>query len=224
MNPFSKDIDIILSKINKDNLSINIMEELYRIKDRLIKMWERGLIKSNHSVMEFVISYFLLKNGYWVEVEYFLENSLICDIYAVKDNRSLIVEVETGFVPPTNAVDPVMYRYSREISKIVRYSQYCDEFALATPPYHILYIPNIFIRPRNMRSIDEALKLKEVLDKYYRKPSIEIDRILNAKINYVYIVYVDMVDVIVIDVNKYIANINQNFLEKIAGERRFPLS
>ncbi|RLE69566.1 MAG: hypothetical protein DRJ45_06500 [Thermoprotei archaeon] len=75
-----------------------------------------------------------------------------------------------------------------------------------------------------MRSIDEALKLKEVLDKYYRKPSIEIDRILNAKINYVYIVYVDMVDVIVIDVNKYIANINQNFLGKIAGERRFPLS
>ena len=28
----------------------------------------------------------------------------------------------------------------------------------------------------------------------------------------------------VIDVNKYIANINQNFLGKIAGERRFPLS
>lgn len=221
MNLLSEDIDTILSKISKDGLSANTIVNLYRIRRRLINMWEKGLVKSNHSIMEFVVSYFLLKNGYRVEVEHFLEDSLICDIYAVKDSKRLIIEVETGFVPPTNAVDPIMYRYSREISKIVRYSQYCDEFALATPPYHILYIPDLFVKSRDSRDIDKVLKLKKVLDKYYRKPLIEIDEILNAKINYVYIVYVDMVDVVVIDVNKYIANISQNLLGKGAKGFQF---
>lgn len=204
------DLDLIIVKLD-GYLDDEIVKRLREIKAKLVEMWLKGLVKSNHSVMEFVIAKYLLSKGMIVEVEKVLEGNLVCDIYAEKDGSRHIVEIETGFVPPSNSVDPVKYRRAREISKIARYSKYADVFILATPPYHILQIPFEFTLPSSKRNIEELKKIKALLDEYYKSPPISLEELIKAKIDYIYIVNVDELKVVEMDVVSYY----QRYVEKI---------
>ncbi|MCF3653937.1 MAG: hypothetical protein L2C94_007280 [Aigarchaeota archaeon] len=64
-----------------------------------------------------------------------------------RDGKSLIIEVETGFTSPENALDPQAYLTARAISKIARYSPHADRFSLATPAHNILQIPRTLLKP-----------------------------------------------------------------------------
>ncbi|RLE92104.1 MAG: hypothetical protein DRN04_11225 [Thermoprotei archaeon] len=196
------DLDLIMTKLD-GQLDHKVVEKLEEIKTKLVEMWMKGFVKSNHSVMEFIIAKYLLNKGMNVEVEKELEESLVCDIYAEKDGLKYIVEIETGFVPPSNSVDPVNYRRAREISKIARYSKYADIFILATPPYHILQIPYEFTLPSSQRNVEELKKIKMLLDNYYKSPPISLDELIKAKIDYIYIINVDELKIIEVDAVSY---------------------
>lgn len=187
MNYFERDIIELVERLS-EKFDSNVVEGLYRLADRLIELNKNGLVKINHSAMELVCAAYLLDLDFRVEVEHRLSDILICDLYAT-GNGVLVVEVETGFVPPENALDPITYCRARIASKVARYSPYGDKFALATPPYYILQIPKVFLKGE--RWLEDALNVKDICDKYYRNPPITVAQLLNASLDYIFVIDVD---------------------------------
>lgn len=165
--------------------------KLNYVRQRLIDLYQQNLVKINHSVLELICAANLVSKGYVVDVEKPLTGSLVCDIYAKKDDVTSIIEIETGFTPPEHALDTIDYYVSRIVSKTARYSRYCDEFSLATPVIGILPIHRLFLNPPSLRSEGEIKKIKELCDRFYKNPPVEYGEILNAKLNLVYLINID---------------------------------
>ncbi len=173
-------------QLQKDDLP-----KLNYVRQRLIDLYQQNLVKINHSVLELICAANLVAKGYTVDVEKQLTNSLVCDIYAKKDDHVSIIEIETGFTPPEHALDTISYYVSRIVSKIARYSKYCNEFSLATPVIGMLPIHQLFLNPPMLRPESEIEKIKTRCDEFYKNPPIEYDDILNAKLNSIYLINID---------------------------------
>ena len=169
-------------------VSTEIREGIEKLKDRLIELSQRGLVKINHSVMELVCAKHLMLKGYEVDVEHDLGGGLVCDVYAVRGDGTLAVEIETGFVPPDNALDPEQYCRARVASKITRYSVKVDKFGLGIPPYYILQIPPVLAKPPRFRSMNEVEEVKKLCDLYYKNPPVSIEEVKNARLHTVYVI------------------------------------
>lgn len=140
--------------------------------------------------MELVCTKHLILAGYDVDVERFLD-SISCDIYAAKGFGSLIVEVETGFVRPEHALDPLTYSKTRIARKITRYSNYAEKFGLAVPPHYIMQIPQALIKPPRYRMEREMKKVKMLCDLYYTRPAVSLEEIKNARLHTIYVIDVE---------------------------------
>jgi hypothetical protein len=153
--------------------------------------------------MELVCAKHLIRYGYSVDVEKQLTDILVCDLHATKGEGEAIVEIETGFIPPEHALDPLSYYSARIASKIARYSKFANQFVLATPPVSILPIPRLFGRPPRDRKHEDIEKVKILCDKYYRNPPISLNEILTARLHIIYIIDIDGGKVIEMDVESY---------------------
>ncbi len=180
-----------------------IVERMNFVKNRLIELYMRNLVKINHSAMELVCAKHLIRYGYKVDVEKQLTGILICDVYAEKGDGAAIVEIETGFIPPEHALDPLSYYAARIASKIARYSKYANQFVLATPPVSVLPIPALFRRPPRDRRPSEIKKVKVLCDKYYKNPPVTEDEILNGRLHITYIINIDAGKVVEMDIDSY---------------------
>lgn len=180
-----------------------IVERMNFVKNRLIELYVRNLVKINHSAMELVCAKHLIRYGYKVDVEKQLTDILICDVYAEKGDGAAIVEIETGFIPPEHALDPLSYYAARIASKIARYSKYANQFVLATPPVSVLPIPAVFRRPPRDRRPSEIKKVKVLCDKYYKNPPVTEDEILNGRLHITYIINIDAGKVVEMDIDSY---------------------
>ena len=184
--------------------SDEIIKRMDFVKFRLIELYKRNIVKINHSAMELVCARHLIRYGYTVDVERQLNDILICDLYATKGEGEAIVEIETGFIPPEHALDPLSYYSARVASKIARYSKFANQFVLATPPVSVLPIPKVFSRPPRDRSREDIKKVKELCDRYYRNPPISFSEILNSRLHIIYIINVDQGKVTEMDVDSYV--------------------
>jgi len=211
LKDIEEDLDILASKLHPSP-GTWAAHQLERVISKLKDMHRRKLLKSNHSIMEAICAWHLATQGYEVDVEYKLGESLVCDVYAARDGETLIVEVETGYVPPENALDPIAYRYTRIAAKIARYSKHAHTFALATPPYHILQIPPVLAKPPEQRSLQELQRLKALCDNYYKNPPISLEELKQAKLTHVYIVNVDSTQVQRMEAVEYIRQIEKSHL------------
>lgn len=180
-----------------------VVERMNFVKNRLIELYMRNLVKINHSAMELVCAKHLIRYGYKVDVEKQLTDILICDVYAEKGDGAAIVEIETGFIPPEHALDPLSYYAARIASKIARYSKYANQFVLATPPVSVLPIPAVFRRPPRDRRPSEIKKVKVLCDKYYKNPPVTEDEILNGRLHITYIINIDAGKVVEMDIDSY---------------------
>jgi len=183
------------------------VDKLNFVKNRLIKLYQRNLVKINHSAMELVCAKHLIRYGYTVDVEKQLTDILICDVYAEKGDGAAIVEIETGFIPPEHALDPLSYYAARIASKIARYSKHANQFVLATPPVSILPIPSLFRRPPRDRRQNEIKKVKVLCDKYYKNPPVTEDEILNGRLHITYIINIDAGKVVEMDTDSYFEHV-----------------
>lgn len=174
------------------------------VKNRLIELYKRNLVKINHSAMELVCAKHLIRYGYSVDVEKQLTEILVCDVYAEKGEGIAIVEIETGFIPPEHALDPLAYYAARIASKIARYSKYSNEFVLATTPVSVLPIPALFKRPPRDRRPSEVRQIKQLCDRYYMNPPVTEDELLNARVHMIYIINTDAGKVAEMDVDSYL--------------------
>ena len=202
MNKFNRDLEILSARLNSDT-DKESQKKLDALRDKLIRLHEENVVKINHSVMELVCAKHLILKGYEVDIERPVDG-LVCDLYGVKGLGSHIVEVETGFIPPSHALDPASYRKSRIASKIIRYGNHSDKFALGVPPYYLLQIPDILVKPPRDRTVKDLKYLKTLCDLYYKNPPVTFDEIRNARIHTIYIIDVDNVAIREVDPTTYL--------------------
>ncbi len=190
LEKFRNDVYDMTENLSK-NLKENDLPKLNYVRQQLIEMYQKNLVKINHSILELICASNLISNGYAVEVEKDVSDILVCDIFAKKGGGNTIIEIETGFTPPEHAMDTVDYYAARIMSKIARYSKHCSKFSLATPVMGILPIPKIFLLPPNARKKEDVNKIKELCDRYYKNPPIKYDDILNAHLHSIYLINID---------------------------------
>jgi len=199
---FEEDLNLLLFRLAK-NASEETESKLSQLKDRLIQLHRENIVKINHSVMELVCAKHLIEKGYGVEVEHPLDGELTCDLFAVKGYGSLIVEIETGFIPPEHALDPSTYLAARIASKIIRYSGHAGKFALGIPPHYILQFPQTLTWPPRERKPDDLKKIKNLCDLYYQNPPVSLEEIEAARIHVIYIIDVDEASVQEVEPENY---------------------
>jgi len=187
---FQDDVYSITELLSKQ-LPRELTPKLNFVRQKLIEYYKKNLVKINHSVLELICASDLIFHGFSVDVEKPISDILVCDLFGKKDDDTTIVEIETGFTPPEHALDTVDYYSARIVSKIARYSKYCDKFSLATPVVNILPISKIFLFPPSSRKSDDVKKLKKLCDRFYKNPQIKLEDIQNAHIHSVYLINTD---------------------------------
>jgi hypothetical protein len=179
------------------------IQRLNFVRERLIALYKKNIVKINHSVMELICAMHLIRYGYRVDVEKQLTDTLVCDVFATKGDGQVIIEIETGFMPPEHALDPFSYYVSRIVSKISRYSKHATEFIMATPGVNLLPIPVLLSAPPTYRNSHAVRQLKSLCDQYYKSPQLEIQEIVNARLHRIYVINVDEGKVIETDIDSY---------------------
>ncbi|HMK94190.1 MAG TPA: hypothetical protein VK536_02195 [Candidatus Limnocylindrales bacterium] len=200
---FEEDLTVLLSRITSDS-DEKVKNKLNILKDCLVNLRKANIVKINHSIMELVCAKYLMEKGYEVQIEYPLNETLTCDLYATKGLGNLIVEVETGYIPPENALAPLTYTSARLASKIIRYSSFAGKFALGVPPHYILPLPRTLSKLPRSRKDWEILLIKKLCDVYYYNPPVTVEEIRNARIHEIYIIDVDHAKVSEIDPEAYL--------------------
>jgi len=200
---FEKDLSALLRRLTRD-VDKNVENKLNMLKDGLIGLQKKNVVKINHSVMELVCAKHLILKGYEVQIEYPLNEILTCDLYSIKGYGNLVVEIETGFIPPDQALFPLTYISARLASKIIRYSSFAGKFALGMPPHYILPLPESLAKPPRKRTNEEINEIKNLCDKYYRNPPVTVEEIRNARIQDIYLIDVDRTRVQEIDPETYV--------------------
>jgi hypothetical protein len=191
---FENDINTILARLKSDT-DEEAQNQLNALRDWLLRLHKENIVKINHSVMELVCAKYLILKEYEVQLEHRLNEILTCDVYSTKGLGNLIVEIETGFIPPENALAPLTYTSARLASKIIRYSSYAGKFALGVPPHYILPFPRALAKPPRNRTDEEIAQIKKLCDSYYKNPPVSVDEIKNARIHEIYIIDVDKIKV-----------------------------
>ena len=187
---FQDDVYAITELLSK-NLSPDLSPKLNSVRQNLIESYKKNLVKINHSVLELICAAELISHGFTVDVEKSISDILVCDLFGKKGDGTAIIEIETGFTPPEHALDTVDYYAARIVSKISRYSKHCGKFSLATPVVNILPMSEIFLLPPNARNLDDIKKLKQLCDRFYKNPKINLEDIQNAHIHSVYLINTD---------------------------------
>jgi hypothetical protein len=199
---FEQDLTTLMSRLTVD-VEKDVENKLNMLKDWLINLQKKNVVKINHSVMELVCAKYLILKGYEVQLEYSLNDLLTCDLYSIKGYGNLIVEIETGFIPPEYALCPLTYTTARLASKIIRYNSFAGKFALGMPPHYILPFPRALAKPPRKRTTQEINAIKQLCDKYYQNPPVTEEEIRNARIQEIYIIDVDQAKVQEIDPETY---------------------
>jgi hypothetical protein len=203
---FEQDLAALMSRLTID-VDKNVENKLNVLKDWLVNLHRENVVKINHSVMELVCAKHLILKGYTVQLEYPLNEVLTCDLYSIKGYGNLIVEIETGFIPPEHALFPLTYTSARLASKIIRYSSFVGKFALGMPPHYVLPFPRALAKPPRRRTSEEIEAIKKLCDTYYKKPPVTKEEIRNARIQEIYMIDVDQAKVQEIDPEAYMKRI-----------------
>ncbi len=194
---------------------LGTMNHLMPIRNRLVELNKKRLVKINHSILQVICAKYLIEQGYSVQVEHpLLGGQLSADLFATRkkepeiqydiesvliserlgleeDIEALVVEVETGFVPPMAASHPVKYLVTRMAAKIGRYSRYSHRFGMATPNYSVLQIPRIMMMPPEERNLERLGRLCQRCNEFYKNPPILLESLKLAQVDSIYIINVD---------------------------------
>jgi hypothetical protein len=217
---FEQDLSTLMLQLTAD-MAEEPRGKLFKLRDWLLELQKENVVKINHSVMELVCAKYLILKGYDVQLEYRLNDLLTCDLYSTKGYGNLIVEIETGFIPPDHALDPLTYLSARLASKIVRYSSFAGKFALGVPPHYVLSFPNALAKPPRRRTDTELEYVKKLCDRYYQNPPVTEEDILNARLHEIYLIDVDHLKVLEIDPEGYTKRaLHKEFVFTFDGETK----
>lgn len=203
---FGEDLAVLVSRLNVGIDEVN-GRKLLKLRDDLLGLQRLNVVKINHSVMELVCAKHLILKGYEVELEHTLNAVLVCDLFSTKGYGDLIVEIETGYIPPEHAMDPMEYTTARLASKIIRYSGFAGKFSIGVPPHYILPLPQSLVIPPRRRTSQNIESVKALVDKYYQSPPVTLEEIANARIQEIQIIDVDHLAVVEMDPETYMKRV-----------------
>ena len=109
-----------------------------------------------HATVQRIVASWLRGMGFNAMLEHCVDGVHYADVYAVDGNTSIIVEVETGYVPPMFIGSAEEYMLARAIVKTVKYACLADEFYIATPSYFRPPIPDVIVRPVDEQAVEAA--------------------------------------------------------------------
>jgi hypothetical protein len=201
---FNSDLTAIC-KLASSGLDREEINKLNRTRLHLLELYKKNLVKINHSVIELICARHLISQEYSVKVEHKLRDDLVCDVYGEKGEGNIIVEIETGFVPPSHAIDPARYCHARIISKTARYSPKSNKFVLGTTSSNILSIPAFFQSAPRFRATEDVRRAKAVCDLYYHEPPITEEQITYAELHSVFVIDVDRASIAETSPDMYIS-------------------
>jgi hypothetical protein len=184
-----------ICKLASFGKNVESVKKLEVIRLHLVELYKKNLVKINHSVIELICANYLIGQGYNLKVEHKLQEDLVCDIYGEKGDGSIIIEIETGFVPPAHALDPGRYCSARIISKTARYSVYSNKFVLGTVFSYVLPIPGFLQYAPRFRSSADIRKAKTLCDIYYHRPPISLDQITYSELHSIFVINVDLASI-----------------------------
>ena len=187
---FRADLYMLASKACSQD-GQEIRSKVFDIANILVGLYRKNFVKINHSALELVCARGLVKQGYEVKVEHRLDKSLVCDVMGTRGDGPLIVEIETGFIPPEAALEPSAYARSRIASKIARYSKFAGKFVLGTTPSYVIDFSPFFVKPPRVRTAKEAMEIKALTDVRYNKPPISVEELMHARLHSVFLIDVD---------------------------------
>ena len=181
-----------------------VTSDTFGVAEILVKLYRKNLVKINHSALELVCAKHLIKRGYDVKVEHRLDKTLVCDLMGSRTDGNIVVEIETGYVPPEAALDPVLYAKSRIASKVARYSGFAKRLGLGTTPTYILDFPGVFLSPEGSRLKKTLEDIKAMTDRYYDHPPVSIAELKRARLDSVFVIDVDAGETTEVDPGDYL--------------------
>ncbi|MGB6785054.1 MAG: hypothetical protein WBE60_04160, partial [Nitrosotalea sp.] len=105
---FTDDVYTVAEKLTREKTP-EMKSRINFVRERLIELYQKNLVKINHSVLEIICASNLITQGYSVDIEKHLSDILVCDVFATKGDGTFIMEIETGFTPPDHALDTIDY-------------------------------------------------------------------------------------------------------------------
>jgi len=129
--------------------------------------WDSKLLGVSrfHARLQYIVASYLKEKGYSVDVERCVDGIHYADVYADNGKETVIVEVETGYVPPIFIEHAEEYLWARTIVKTIKYACLASEFYIATPSYVKMAVPSILLEPTD--SYDEVLKASRLVGLYF---------------------------------------------------------
>ena len=97
--------------------------------------------------------------GFDARLEHCVDGVHYADVYAADREVSVIVEVETGYVPPMFIGSAEEYMLARAIVKTVKYACLADYFYIATPSYVRPPIPDVIVGHVDEAGVETASAL-----------------------------------------------------------------
>ncbi len=172
------------------------------IHNTLVKLYRRRGLTGFHAILQFIIASYLYKKGYDVTVEAGIGRNLKADVFGEAPWGSLIVEVETGFIPRHYMLHGASYIKARVVYKLLAYAPLADEFAIAVPfnmdlanilPFEIITDPTSATAARSASTI-----LSRFFPSRYKDLLNNIDR---ASLSKIYRIHIEDMNVAVEEVN-----------------------
>ena len=195
---YIRDINSVQKKIVEKFGNLCGLEDIVH---RIVGLHKTGVVNINHSVLELILSAYLLSQGFKVYAEVEVAGGIV-DIYAIK-GIDMSVEVETGYVPPTSATSAEEFLMGRLALKTARYSNVGHEFYIAVPSFYIPPIPEPLLIPPEERKEEDIRKVMFLIRKYSKSPDVTLDDVKTSKINGIITINTKSLDVKIIDVKNF---------------------
>jgi hypothetical protein len=155
--------------------TVDGLNGLSRVLDVLELEVSRGGIARYHAMLQFLVALDLHRRGFDVSVEEPVDGGFKADVYAEGPTGRVIVEIETGYVPPDRMYELEGFLEAKVAFKAVAYSFYTDLFVVATPSHMSLSIPEELLKPIESRSVEDVIAIRELALRYDR---VKASRIL----------------------------------------------
>ena len=161
---------------------------LRNVYDRLVKLYRRRGLARYHALLQYIMASKLYTEGYDVEVEWEVGGGYRADVYGEAPWGTVIIEVETGFIPPGVLLEASSYLQARIIYKAAMYSRAADSFALAVPySMNIEDIAPSWLFKEPGSRLVEYREVLNLVSRYFNGP-LTLNDLEEARIDVIYLV------------------------------------
>jgi hypothetical protein len=168
------------------------VEELGNIVRRAIKLISEKGVSINHVLAELLIYHYLLRQGYsYVSIEESVGMAR-CDVYAIKEEFNICIEIDFYSVPQDFVLNRTKYILARHIRKLIQIVKSNIRAAIFAYPYgSIPLVPLELIKPIDSRSKKKIVELVSSIRETLPLDNSDVDYLMRVEIHSIYIFDID---------------------------------